>query len=161
MKGNPADGLRRLVVSVGGLGFVPGMPGTFASAAALALGLAVAAWAPHALWVLTALIVLSVVVGFALSGWAERAAKEKDPKWFVLDEVAGMWVAMWALPAGWKSALAAFALFRVLDIAKPPPVKQSERLLGSGGIMLDDLVAGVLANVVVSLVWLVAGWSGA
>ena len=141
MSRDPVDGLRRLVVSVGGLGFIPGMPGTIASVAALAAGLAVVAWAPHAVWVLAGLIALAAVAGFALAGWAERVAKGKDPTWFVLDEVAGMWVAMWALPASWKSALVAFAFFRVLDIAKPPPVKQSERLLGSGGIMLDDLVA--------------------
>ncbi len=154
---SPADGLRRLAVSVGGLGYVPLMPGTAASAAALAVGLAVLAWAPQPVWVLAGLIVLSVAVGFALTGWAERVAKEKDPVWFVLDETAGMWVAMWALPGGWHAALAAFVLFRLLDIAKPPPVKQAERLLGAAGIMLDDLVAGVLANVVVRLVWLVAG----
>lgn len=154
---SPADGLRRLAVSVGGLGYVPLMPGTAASAAALAVGLAVLAWVPQPVWVLAGLIVLSVAVGFSLSAWAEDAAGGKDPVWFVLDETAGMWVAMWALPGGWRAALAAFALFRLLDIAKPPPVKQAETLLGSGGIMLDDLVAGVLANVVVRLVWLVAG----
>ena len=119
------------------------------------------AWVPHPGAVLAALVVVSSAIGFALAGWAERAAEGKDPRWFVLDEVVGMWVAMWALPGGWASALVAFGLFRVLDIAKPPPVKQSERLLGSGGIMLDDLVAGVLANLVVRLVWVVAGVSGA
>ena len=119
--------------------------------------MAVLGWAPQPVWVLAGLIALSVVVGFALTGWAERVAKEKDPTWFVLDETAGMWVAMWALPGGWHAALAAFALFRLLDIAKPPPVKQAERLLGAAGIMLDDLAAGVLANVVVRLAWLVAG----
>ncbi|MCK4299165.1 MAG: phosphatidylglycerophosphatase A, partial [Planctomycetes bacterium] len=108
--------MRRLAVSVGGLGYVPLLPGTAASAAALAAGLAVLAWAPQPVWVLAGLIVLSVVVGFALTGWAERVAKEKDPTWFVLDETAGMWVAMWALPGGWHAALAAFTLFRLLDI---------------------------------------------
>lgn len=149
--------MRRLAVSFGGLGYVPRMPGTAASAAALAVGLAVLAWVPQPVLVLAGLIVLSLAVGFPLSAWAEDVAGAKDPAWFVLDETAGMWVAMWALPGGWKAALAAFALFRLLDIAKPPPVKQAEGLLGAAGIMLDDLAAGALANVVVRLVWSLAG----
>jgi len=132
------------------------MPGTAASAAALVGGLAVVVWVPQGQLILAGLIVLSTGVGFALAGWAEREAGGKDPRWFVLDEVAGMWVAMWAVPGSWVGGVVAFGLFRLLDIAKPPPIRQAERLLGPGGVMLDDLMAGVLANLLCRLAWLVA-----
>ena len=148
-------GLRRLAATGLGLGWVPVMPGTAASAAALAVGLAVGVLVPGAAAAVVAVkVVVSSALGFALAGWAEREAGAKDPRWFVLDEVAGMWVAMWALPGGWPAAVGAFVLFRVLDIAKPPPIKQAEGLLGPAGIVLDDLTAGVLANVLVRVVWL-------
>lgn len=147
-------GLRRLAATALGLGLLRPAPGTVASAAALAVGLVVGALAGGAApVVLGAMVVASSALGFALAGWAEREAGGSDPQWFVLDEVAGMWLAMWALPGGWVAAAAAFVLFRVLDIAKPPPIRQTERLLGSAGIMLDDLTAGVLANVILRLLW--------
>ena len=145
------------LASVCFLGFIPLMEGTAASAVALVVGLGVEAWVPHSRLVLGVGVLVSAAVGFALCSWAEREAGGRDPGWFVLDEVAGMWVAMWAVPGGWLGALAAFGVFRFFDVVKPPPVKQMEGVLGSGGIMLDDLLAGVLANVVVRLGWLVAG----
>ena len=157
MSRDSTSDLRRLAVSAGGLGFVPLMPGTAASAAALGVGLALEALAPAAQAVLAGLIVVATATGFALAPWAQDDAGRADPRWFVLDEVAGMWLAMWALPGGWKAALVAFGIFRVLDIAKPPPVKQAEGLLGAGGIVLDDLVAAVLTNLLVRLLWLVVG----
>jgi len=150
-------GWRRFVVSVGYLGFVPGMPGTAASVAALLAGLAVEQWLPHGTIVLAGLIVVASIVGLALSPWAELGNNGRDPRWFVLDEVAGMWVAMWRAPGGWLGVAVAFLLFRALDIAKPPPVRQAERLLGAGGIMFDDLAAGVLANLLLQAGWMMFG----
>ncbi len=68
---------------------------------------------------------------------------EADPGWVVIDEVAGMWVAMLPLarPRAWP-VLAAFGLFRWLDIAKPGPVGRVDRMPGRAGVMGDDLLAG-------------------
>jgi phosphatidylglycerophosphatase A len=146
-----------LLASVGGLGFVPLAPGTAASAAAFAVGLAVRSAGSVGEIALAGLSLAAAALGFTLARWAEAEGGVPDPRWFVLDEVAGMWLAMWAAPGGLAGALAAFGLFRLLDVAKPPPVKQAEALWGSAGIMLDDLVAGAMANVLVRAAWLWVG----
>jgi phosphatidylglycerophosphatase A len=63
----------------------------------------------------------------------------------VVDEVAGQWIALIGVRADWEHALLALALFRLFDIWKPWPVRTLERLPGGGGIVLDDVAAGVLA----------------
>ena len=75
----------------------------------------------------------------------------KDPQFVVIDEVAGQLVALIAVPLAWKSFLAAFILFRVFDILKPPPVRQLEALPEGTGIVLDDIAAGLYALFVVHL----------
>ena len=83
-----------------------------------------------------------------------RAANAKDPQFVVVDEVIGQWIALaGARTLNWKSYLAAFVLFRLFDIWKPPPVRQLERLPGGIGINADDAMAGVYA----ALVLFVAG----
>jgi phosphatidylglycerophosphatase A len=76
----------------------------------------------------------------------------KDPQIVVVDEVLGQWIALaGARTLGWQSYLAAFALFRLFDIWKPPPVRQLERLHGGLGIVADDVMAGVYAALVLFL----------
>jgi phosphatidylglycerophosphatase A len=73
----------------------------------------------------------------------------------VIDEVLGQWIALMPLSAAdpWGMA-SAFVLFRVLDMTKPPPIRQSERWLPHGyGIMIDDVLAGVVAALILMLVW--------
>jgi len=107
-------------------------------------------------WLLAAVAVILLPVGV----WAGNRALEdfgaKDPKQFVLDEAVGqmiaclgalpMWQASWNL---WINIAAAFVLFRLLDIIKPPPIRQAERLPGGWGIMADDLVAAIIAGAIV------------
>ena len=90
--------------------------------------------------------------------WAIRAARvEGDPGWVVIDEIAGQWIAMLALPRPtWLGLLAAFALFRLLDILKPGPVGWADRQGGAVGVMADDVIAGAIAAIVLSLLYL---WS--
>lgn len=135
-----------LTASGFGVGYAPVAPGTVGSAAALAAGYGLLAigWP-----VLAAAALLATVAGF----WSVRAAAvQDDPGWVVMDEVAGQWIALLALsrpdPLG---AAAAFALFRILDILKPGPVGWADRLDGPAGIMLDDLLAGLLAAAVILL----------
>ena len=78
--------------------------------------------------------------------------KLKDPQIVVVDEVLGQWIALaGARTLNWKSYLAAFALFRLFDIWKPPPVRQLESLPGGLGINLDDVMAGVYGALVLFL----------
>ena len=79
----------------------------------------------------------------------------EDPGLVVVDEVVGQWIALAGATAlNWKSFLAAFVLFRLFDIFKPPPVRQLEALHGGVGIVMDDVMAGVYA----ALVLFLAGW---
>jgi phosphatidylglycerophosphatase A len=89
------------------------------------------------------------------AGVSARAAGIEDPGFVVVDEVIGQWIALaGARTLNWGTFLAAFALFRLFDIWKPPPVRQLEALPGGWGINVDDVMAGVYA----ALVLLAAGW---
>jgi phosphatidylglycerophosphatase A len=139
----------RLVASMFGIGRSPLAPGTVASLVALPVGAALLAWHP--------LVLAVAILAITLLGlWSLHAgAIDGDPAWVVIDEVAGQWVALITLAAPTlPGLLAAFALFRLFDIAKPGPVRLAERVRGAGGIMADDLVAGALA----ALVLLAAHW---
>jgi phosphatidylglycerophosphatase A len=79
----------------------------------------------------------------------------KDPQIVVVDEVIGMWLTLVGVDEfNWKSWLAAFALFRALDIGKPWPVREFEKFPGGAGILADDVAAALLA----ALVLFIAGW---
>lgn len=146
----------RLVASFGGCGFSPVAPGTVGSLAALVCGLL---FLPHPL-VLGAAILVCCVVGYAATA---RVSDGEDHQWIVIDEVAGMWIAMFPLTFGpmkvdplWPDRLGilwlllAFALFRLFDITKPGPVGWFDRRHDAVGIMGDDIVAGLIAAIIVA-----------
>jgi phosphatidylglycerophosphatase A len=86
------------------------------------------------------------------AGVTARATGIEDPQFVVVDEVIGQWIALaGAHPFNWKSCLTAFALFRLFDIWKPPPVRQLEALDGGLGIVADDAMAGLYAALVLFL----------
>jgi phosphatidylglycerophosphatase A len=89
--------------------------------------------------------------GIWASGRAERAMGAKDPGVIVIDEVAGMLLSVLLLPRTIPVLLAAFVLFRVFDVWKPFPARTSQHLPGGWGVMVDDLVAGAYALVVLLL----------
>ncbi len=142
--------LARVIASVGGVGHVGVAPGTAGSLVALAAGAALLAGHPATLW---AAALIATFGGL----WAISAAHvDGDPGWVVVDEVAGQWIALLPLPRPtWPAVLAAFALFRLFDIAKPGPVGWADRQPGAFGIMADDVFAGVLA----ALALLAAQWA--
>jgi phosphatidylglycerophosphatase A len=111
--------------------------------------------------VLIAGVVVSSWLSVRWGPWAIAHFGDEDPHPFVLDEFAGQWVALLILPigyhaSGWAVACTAglaFLLFRVFDVIKPPPARQAEHLPAGWGILTDDLVAGLYANLVGQLVW--------
>lgn len=135
----------RLVATLGGIGLLRPAPGTWGSAVVLP-----AAWlGPLACLALAALLLAGGIWAIArLRGEAPEAAQ--DPGWVVVDEGAGMLLALAAVPAGapWAWVLAAFLLFRVFDIAKWGPVGWADRRKGPAWVMLDDIVAGAMAALV-------------
>lgn len=135
-----------------GLGRIPVMPGTIASMVAFPLGW----WIGLLLgWMgLTIAALFVFLIGWGACGAHARRVGIKDPKECVLDEVAGMWLAMTALPLvdgffHWLPCVLAFAAFRFFDIVKPWPISRAQQLEGGIGIMLDDLAAGAAAGVLV------------
>jgi len=99
------------------------------------------------------------LVGVAAASHVARRIGEEDPGLVVVDEVVGMWASLLFLPLTVATAAAAFLLFRVMDVVKPWPARQFESLPSGWGIMADDLMAGIYANLllrVALLVWPVA-----
>jgi phosphatidylglycerophosphatase A len=134
-----------------GLGFLRPAPGTWGS-----LGAVVFWW--FFLAELTLFVQLGIIVSYFLFSWwlcnrlINRLGVQDEPQ-IVADEVTGMWLALIFAPQIWWVALLAFALFRFFDIAKPGLVEWLDTNVHSGlGVMLDDLVAGLLSA---SIVWLV------
>ena len=133
----------------GYIGRVPVAPGTFGSM----IGLPLAFVLSTAGWIWSAAIIFAVIlVAVWSAGEAARHLGDKDPGCIVIDEIAGMAVALLGMPFTPVNCLAGFILFRFFDILKPPPVRQLDRNLGGGwGIVLDDIAAGILANIVLRI----------
>lgn len=135
-----------------GCGRSPVAPGTVGSAAAVAIAIVLERLAGFTWWHF--LLLAAVLAGPAVwaAGVAARAAKVEDPGFVVVDEVLGQWIALaGARTLNWKTCLAAFLLFRLFDIWKPPPVRQLEALPGGWGINADDAMAGIYAALVLWL----------
>lgn len=128
------------IATLGPVGWWPAGPGTLASAVVAAGWW----WASPSRAVTLAVAAVVAAIGIPAAGVAERRLGPDDGR-IVIDEVAGMALALAGVPAGAAGAAVAFALFRALDIAKPPPVSWCERARGGAGVMLDDVVAGALA----------------
>lgn len=146
----------QLIGTVLGVGYVRPAPGTWGSVVALPWG-----WLLH---VLGGFPLLCIGIGAAfLGGWwatveMTRGTQDEDPSEIVIDEVVGQWIALmplsyaaWSMGLNvlvmWPGWIAAFLLFRLFDIWKPGPVGWADRRGDALGVMLDDVVAGVLAAI--------------
>lgn len=132
------------LATVLGVGYAPFAPGTFGSAAGLVL------WAllPYSIGVQAIAIVAVFVAGSWSGTLAERHFGRMDPGQVVIDEVLGMLITLFLNPVGWSGAIGGFFLFRLADIVKPYPANRLERLHGGLGVMADDAMAAVYANLV-------------
>ena len=133
------------IATVFGVGYAPVAPGTFGSAAGL-----IAWWLlrPASTAVQAAAIVVIFIVGSWAGSVAERHFGRSDPGQVVIDEVMGMLITLFLNPVGWVGALAGFFLFRLFDVIKPYPANRLEKLHGGIGVMADDAMAAVYANLV-------------
>lgn len=160
--------LPRAIATCFGIGTLPGAPGTWGSLAAIPL-----AWGLHALggFALLGPATLAIILAgyWATARYLDGHAD--DPSEVVIDEVAGMMIALWPLSIGlgimgadpfqwpWPGWILGFLLFRFFDIVKPPPVGWADRLHGPLGVMLDDIVAGILTALIAVLAAGIAhGW---
>jgi phosphatidylglycerophosphatase A len=147
-----------LLATVGHVGHFPVAPGTAGSAAAMPLFFLLRMAGSPALEVAAILVLLAA--GCWAGSVAEAHYARTDPGYVVLDEVVGMLVTLLLVPVSALGALVGFFLFRLFDIVKPFPARQCERLHGGVGIMTDDVVAGIYANLALRLIiWIVSQWS--
>lgn len=138
-----------------GSGLSPVAPGTTGTIAAIPLFLLLQ---PLPLWAYVAITLLVTLAGFRICGESARRLGVHDHPGIVWDEFAGFLVTMIAAPSGWFWVLAGFALFRLFDVVKPWPARWFDRHVHTGaGIVLDDIVAGVYALIVLQVLawWLV------
>ncbi len=127
-----------------GAGYLPLAPGTWGSAQGVLLVALVEIFFAHqARFLLTLLLVLIVGLGIWTAGLMASQRGQSDPSEIVIDEIAGQMVTLLAAPATPVAWVSGFFLFRLLDILKPFPARQSEKLPGGWGIVLDDLIAGI------------------
>ena len=151
---------RRLVLVLGtgfGAGYAPGAPGTAGSLVGVGIGLGLAA-APLDMTAVAAITAAICIMGVPICASAARTLGDPDPPAVVWDEIAGMLIALLALPPGWYWWAAAFVIFRAVDVLKPWPIGWLERRVrGGAGIMLDDLVAGAFAWAAVQALARLAG----
>jgi phosphatidylglycerophosphatase A len=160
-----------LALSTWGVGFIPGAPGTFGSAVGVGIYLLVSSvsaqvfaagaakgWSPELLASLRMTFMLLLVTVLTIVGvWAasqtEKLLGRKDPAIVVADEVAGQLIAFVFVPfnAGWWVIIAGFVSFRLFDMWKPYPIRRLEMLDSGLGIMADDVLAGIYAAIVLSL----------
>lgn len=155
----PGTGAAILVATLFGAGRAPLVPGTFGTLAAVPPALLLARWLPA--WGFALAAALLAALAIWTSGVAARAMALKDPRPVVIDEAAGLFVTLLYVPAVPVTVLSGFVLFRLMDVLKPPPARQAERLPGGWGIVVDDLVAGVYANCALRLLGLLLRQGGA
>ena len=134
-----------------GSGLAKKAPGTCGTLAAIPLFLLLAQTGNVIYSLLT---VIATVAGCWICGKAAEKLGEHDFGGIVWDEVAGYLITLWFIPFSWTNVALGFILFRFFDILKPWPIKIADRRVKGGfGIMLDDVLAGVFANVVLLLIW--------
>ncbi|MEW6739920.1 MAG: phosphatidylglycerophosphatase A [Nitrospirota bacterium] len=140
--------LSKIIATVFFIGYIPFAPGTFGSLAGLAF-----------IWIfkpdfLQQIIILTVgfIFGIASSQIVEKESGTKDSKHIVIDEFVGYMASIIFLPLTIGYTIAAFFLFRFFDILKPPPIRNIERMFSGGiGVMIDDLAAGIITNLILQL----------
>ncbi|QBY00270.1 phosphatidylglycerophosphatase A [Rhodophyticola sp. CCM32] len=148
------------ITTLFGIGHLRPAPGTWGSLAALPL-----AYLLHlagGFWVFFIATILVAGLGWWATGVETRDAADHDPSEIVIDEVVGQWIALWPVSFGamfadmdmlrlWPGLLSAFIAFRAFDILKPGPVGWADGLKGPTGVMLDDIIAGWMAALVVAV----------
>ncbi len=135
----------------GGLGRLPRIPGTFGTLAGIPFAICIAFVDKSNAVFLT---VLLIVFATWISDEAEVILGEKDPGCIVIDEIAGYVVAMAGIHISLYSLASGFLIFRFFDILKPPPVKNFEKKFkGGAGVVLDDIIAGLLSYIVLRIIF--------
>ncbi len=139
-----------------GAGYSPVAPGTAGSVVGVIIAFLLAALSGLGSFSGTTYALLTVFIFFVgvwAAGRAEVIYGQKDCGRIVIDEIAGMLVTLYLIPFDWRWLIAGFFLFRLFDITKPFPARTIDRRMGGGwGVMLDDIAAGIYANIALRII---------
>jgi phosphatidylglycerophosphatase A len=138
----------KIIASCGGLGYIPKGSGTFAALFYILVWIGVTSTTGNSFCKEQVFVFFLISVAGVVSGNKVEKVWGKDSKKVVIDELAGMSLSLLCFPPKWYYAVMAFVLFRFFDIAKPFYIKQTEKLPGGWGVMMDDWVAALYANLV-------------
>jgi phosphatidylglycerophosphatase A len=133
----------------GGVGYLPRMPGTWGTLAALPLWYLLAKSGP---WGYSLGVAALIILGLMAAGPAQELLGRTDHPAIVVDEVVGLLITLTGVPPTWSAAALGFMVFRILDIVKPGPIRWFGAGRGGLEVMADDVAAGVLGRVVVEMV---------
>ena len=137
-------------------GYSPIAPGTIGSILGVLIFLQLYGFT----WLYVITCLLLILVGFLVSERAEEIYGKKDPRRITIDEIAGMCIVYLGMKPRLWIILAGFLLFRIFDIVKPFPIRNVEKLKGSFGVMLDDIIAAIYTNLILQIFIKVAFKSG-
>ncbi len=143
--------VEKLCATVLGIGYLPIAPGTWASLAAVLTWYLLHLQIEFSPEIQFAAIASGIFVGLWSSIRLEKLWG-KDPSQIVIDEWAGMWITCFLVAPGWKELALALIVFRILDIWKPFFIRRAEKLKGGWGVMMDDIIAGVMGNLIVRII---------
>ncbi len=141
--------LLRGFTSVGFVGTLPGAPGTYGSLVTLPLAYYWSTRVTDNIFFTVGLVIILTILGILASTRVAKSIGIEDPSEIVIDELVGQWIAVLAIPSHWGYWLAAFILFRIFDIWKPWIIDKAQRLPGGMGIMMDDVLAGLVALILI------------
>ncbi len=147
--GKIGDFLIKATSSVFFVGYLPLIPGTFGSLVGVGLFYLLRGTTSVSYFLF---IFAVIALGLITSGRTEKLLNKKDPGCIVIDEVAGMLIALSFIPYDLKLVFLAFLIFRILDTLKPFPAGKLQYLSGSVGVIADDLIAGIYTNIVVLVI---------
>jgi len=154
---SPKELRPRLILAAatwGGVGYLPGMPGTWGTLAALPLWWALSLLGPWGYGLGTAAVLL---LGLWAAGPAQDYLGRADHPAIVVDEVAGLLITLAGVPLTWQNAAAGFIIFRILDILKPFPIRWFGKGEGGLEVVADDAIAGVIGRLVLEVMVITLG----
>ena len=133
-------------------------PGTWGTLATMPLVLLLS-WSGPVIYMAFTLVLL--FVGILAADIYEKSLGEHDSSSIVIDEVVGMLIAMTWLPMTWQSLVFGFLIFRFFDIFKPFPISWLDKKIGGGlGVMIDDVAAGIITNMILQVLYTKTSWLG-
>jgi phosphatidylglycerophosphatase A len=146
-----------LLGTVGGVGYIPFLPGTLGTMVGVAIYVLFSRFFPQTISYIIMLAVF-LVGGIWVSSRCNQYFEGDDNSSIVIDELVGFLITMLFVPFSFRFLLLGFVLFRVIDITKPFKIGKIEKISGGWGIMGDDIAAGVLANLIIQALRTMLGW---